>query len=157
MGGTFKVMGDNIDIVLSVIENKPLHVVAAVIIRGNEVLACRRAAHKVSAGLWEFPGGKVEAGEASNQALAREILEELGVEISTRFTFDISDTEVGGLTIRLEAIICEIGSQDDLESSDHDSFRWLSATTLGEVTWANPDLPAVALLAEVADFQDLLR
>jgi len=139
-----------------VIENKPLHVVAAVIVRGNEILACRRAPHKVSAGLWEFPGGKVEPGETSPQALAREIFEELGLAISTKSTFDISDTEVEGTTIRLEAIICEIDGEGNLESSDHDAFRWLGASNLGEITWANPDLPAVALLAKVTDFQVLL-
>ncbi|TIH29289.1 NUDIX domain-containing protein [Subtercola vilae] len=58
-----------------------MFVVGAVITYAEKVLCCRRAPGKASAGLWEFPGGKVEAGETPEQALAREIQEEVGVPI----------------------------------------------------------------------------
>jgi len=60
--------------------SNPIHVVAAIFTKGKKVLACRRASHKNSPGLWEFPGGKVENGESSFAALEREIKEELGFQ-----------------------------------------------------------------------------
>ena len=57
-----------------------MRVVAAIIESNGELLACRRASHKSLAGKWEFPGGKVEPGETEQQALVREIREELGWE-----------------------------------------------------------------------------
>ena len=75
--------------------SNPIHVVAAIFTKGEKVLACRRAPHKSSPGLWEFPGGKVEAGESSFAALEREIKEELGFECKPSETFDVSITKVG--------------------------------------------------------------
>lgn len=90
-------------------ENPPLHVVAAIIVADSKVLACRRASHKAAAGLWEFPGGKVDPGEDAHAALIREIKEELALDCETIHTFDVSDTLVGTQIIRLETIICKIG------------------------------------------------
>ena len=56
-------------------------VVAAVIRDGDRFLLCQRPAHKRHGGLWEFPGGKCEAGESDEQAITRELAEELGVEV----------------------------------------------------------------------------
>ena len=58
-----------------------LEVVAALIARDDKYLICRRAAHKSNGGLWEFPGGKIEAGESPEQALFRECAEELAVQL----------------------------------------------------------------------------
>ena len=55
-------------------------VVAGILRRGDEILACRRRSDQDHAGNWEFPGGKVEAGESPEEALARELREELGIE-----------------------------------------------------------------------------
>ncbi len=138
------------------IENKPLHVVAAVIVRGNEVLACRRAPHKVSAGLWEFPGGKVEPGETPHEALAREINEELALECAPERTFDVSDTQMDGVVIRLETVLCRISETRILASTDHDKFAWLDVDSISGLSWAKPDLPAVRALASFGPFEGLL-
>ena len=120
-----------------------LHVVGAIIVTGGRLLACRRAPHKASAGLWEFPGGKVEAGEVSESALLREIFEELSLGLEHLELFDISDTQVGDQIIRLETFLCVPKHDFAGQSTDHDEFRWLSRRELESVGWALPDLPAV--------------
>jgi 8-oxo-dGTP diphosphatase len=126
-----------------------IHVVAAIFTKGEKVLACRRAPHKKSPGLWEFPGGKVENGESSFAALEREIKEELGFECKPSETFDVSITEVGELEIKLETIICPFDTLHELSSTDHDEFRWLASDELHTVNWAMPDRPAVKKLSVV--------
>jgi 8-oxo-dGTP diphosphatase len=129
--------------------SNPIHVVAAIFTKGEKVLACRRAPHKSSAGLWEFPGGKVEEGESPFAALEREIKEELGFECKPHETFDVSITKVGELVIKLETIICHFGPVHELSSTDHDEFRWLASDELLKLTWAMPDRPAVTKLSVV--------
>ncbi len=138
------------------IENPPLHVVAAIIVQEGRLLACRRAKHKVAAGFWEFPGGKIDAGEGSHDAIVREIREELSLACQAVTTFDISDTPVGSQVIRLETIVCQAEVIHSLQSTDHDEFRWLAVGDLEKLDWAKPDLPAVALLSELEDFSRLL-
>jgi 8-oxo-dGTP diphosphatase len=139
-----------------VTENQPLHVVAAIIVQDARILACRRASHKAAAGMWEFPGGKVDPGESSHEALAREIREELNLSCQIINTFDVSDTTVGSQVIRLETVVCKVEAVFSLQSTDHDEFRWLAAEEITSLDWAKPDLPAVALLAELSDFVSLL-
>jgi 8-oxo-dGTP diphosphatase len=127
----------------------PIHVVAAIFIKGEKVLACRRAPHKTSPGLWEFPGGKVEPGESPFAALEREIKEELGFDCKPRETYDVSITKVGNLEIKLETIICPFDLDEQLSSTDHDEFRWLVVHELHKVKWAKPDRPAVKKLSMV--------
>lgn len=129
--------------------SNPIHVVAAIFTKGEKVLACRRASHKNSPGLWEFPGGKVEDGESSFAALEREIKEELGLECKPCETFDVSITKVGELDIKLETIICPFDTVNELSSTDHDEFRWLASDELHTVNWAMPDRPAVKKLSVV--------
>ena len=129
--------------------SNPIHVVAAIFTKGEKVLACRRAPHKNSPGLWEFPGGKVEDGESSFAALEREIKEELGLECKPRETFDVSITKVGELEIKLETILCSFEPLHELSSTDHDEFRWLAKDELQKVEWAMPDRPAVTKLSVV--------
>ena len=131
--------------------SNPIHVVAAIFIKDEKVLACRRAPHKSSPGLWEFPGGKVELGESAFVALEREIKEELGFACKLRETFDVSTTRVGDLEIKLETIICSFETNQELSSTDHDEFRWLAIHELHTVNWAKPDLPAVVKLSVVTD------
>jgi 8-oxo-dGTP diphosphatase len=122
----------------------PIHVVAAIIRRADgRVLACRRGPGKSSAGLWEFPGGKVEAGEDPGDALVRELHEELGV--SVRLVEPFTDDVTGG--IRLSCFLVELIGEEPTESSDHDVLRWLARGELDTVTWSEPDVPAIRRLA----------
>ena len=136
---------------------QPLHVVGAILLKGDRILVGRRAPHKSAPGFWEFPGGKVESGELPAQALEREIREELGLRIKSLRTLDVSDTPVGATMIRLEVIVCELLSDFEGASSDHDEFLWASKDDLPSLNWATPDLPAVELLLGFESLSDLLR
>lgn len=119
-----------------------LEVVAAVIERDDTFLACRRRPGKAAAGRWEFPGGKIERGETAEEALVREIREELGVGI--RVTGHLTTDVTGG--IRLACLHARLIGAAPVASTDHDVLRWVSRAELGELEWADADLPAVRLL-----------
>jgi 8-oxo-dGTP diphosphatase len=123
--------------------NRPLEVVAAVIEDDGAVLACRRRPGKAAAGRWEFPGGKVEAGESPEQALTREIREELGIgiRIVSHLTSDVTGP------IKLVCLRAELDSARPVSSTDHDELRWVVRERLGELEWADADWPAVRLLS----------
>jgi 8-oxo-dGTP diphosphatase len=111
------------------------------------VLACRRGPGKDAAGLWEFPGGKVEPGEAPAAALVREVHEELGVGIHVGALVDRSVTvRADGRAIDLACYDCTLTEAAPIASTDHDELRWLPPGRLGGLEWAEADLPAVRLL-----------
>lgn len=122
---------------------EPVRVVAAVVVDGGRVLACRRAPHVREAGRWEFPGGKVEPGETPEGALAREIREELGVAIDVGELLDRSTTPVGDRAIDLACYRATLTAARPSASTDHDRLAWLAAGELAALDWAAPDLPAV--------------
>jgi 8-oxo-dGTP diphosphatase len=134
-----------------------LHVVGAIIIDKGLILACKRGANKTFAGLWEFPGGKVQNGESSFQAVKRELLEELSLGVTPIVTFNRVSTSVGDLKIDLETIVCRPMSKFHGASTDHDDFRWLSSADLASVEWAAPDIPTVIRLKQVSDLSALLE
>ena len=137
-------------------ESAPLHVVAAVMIHEGKILGCRRASHKDAAGLWEFPGGKVESGESPQEALRREISEELSLTVVPWRVLDKSVTQVNeALTIQLECWVIILDRLPALKSSDHDEFVWLRPEDLSRYSWAKPDLPAVKKLCAHGDLETL--
>ena len=120
-------------------------VVGAAVVRDGRLLACRRTGPPHLAGLWEFPGGKVDAGESDVQALVRELAEELGcvAEIGDRIGPDLMIGETGVLRVYLASVIGEP------ELLDHDAHRWLAADELDDVPWIAVDAPAVDALREL--------
>jgi 8-oxo-dGTP diphosphatase len=124
----------------------PLRVVAAVLVDGGRVLACRRAPGRASAGKWEFPGGKVDPDESPEAALAREIEEELGVAVEVGALLHRASTPVGGLVIDLACYSARPAGELPTTSTDHDELRWLLPEELGALGWAAPDIPAVEFL-----------
>lgn len=115
-------------------------VVGAAVMSEGKLLAVRRTEPPALAGLWEFPGGKVEPGETERGALARECLEELGLvlEIGERVG---PDTAVPAGTLKVYAARAVGG---ELALTEHDAYRWLSAGELDDVPWIPADAPVVA-------------
>ena len=116
-------------------------VVVAAIIQDEQgnYLCAKRGDWKVSAGKWEFPGGKPEAGESLNDAIVREIKEELGVSISVLRQFDRSQTG----EIDLVTFVCDLTDAKPASSTDHSELRWVAEKDLSKLDWAEPDLPAL--------------
>lgn len=124
---------------------KQIHVVGAVIIRDGLVLCAQRGEGGRLAGLWEFPGGKIEPGESPAAALEREIAEELGciVEVGDLITTTAYDYEFG--TVNLTTFYCELSSGTPT-TSEHAAIRWLRPADLTTIQWAPADVPAVHLI-----------
>ena len=123
-----------------------MEVVAAVFLEGDRVLACRRAPGVQAAGRWEFPGGKLEDGEAPRAALEREVAEELDVEVEVGELFDRTTTVVDGVAVTLECYFVRALAEPPVTSTDHDMVAWFARERLTWLNWADPDWPAVRRL-----------
>lgn len=121
-------------------------VVAAAIERDGRYLAARRTRPADVAGRWEFPGGKVEPGESEDQALAREIREELGVEIVIGGRVPGEWPLHGDLVLHLYRATLAGGEPLPLEQ--HDEIRWVTPEEFDSVDWLPSDIDAVRSLRE---------
>lgn len=125
----------------------PIHVVAAVLRRGDRYLVCRRPANKRHGGLWEFPGGKLVGGETRADALRRELDEELGLEVLEHGSvlFEASDE---GSPFVIEFI--ETTAVGDLVLHEHSEAAWLTPTELATIPLAPADARFAARLRDPA-------
>ncbi|MFF0655850.1 MULTISPECIES: (deoxy)nucleoside triphosphate pyrophosphohydrolase [Micromonospora] len=129
---------------------EPRVVVGAAIIEGGRVLACERSAPPEVAGRWEFPGGKVEPGEAETDALARECAEELGVRVAVGARVGRDVRMAHGRSV-LRVYAARLLHGDEPKALEHAELRWLSATELDSVDWLPADVPIVAALRPLLD------
>jgi 8-oxo-dGTP diphosphatase len=123
-----------------------LEVVGAVIIRDGLILCARRGPDGNQAGLWEFPGGKVEARETPAQALVREIGEELGCQINVGDQIAESRHEYDSAVVRLTTFASTLVSGTPV-AHEHSDLRWLTPEQLPTLEWAPADVETVQLLA----------
>ena len=118
-----------------------LLVVCALIERGGRVLAAQRPAGKSQALLWEFPGGKIEPGEAPEAALGREIREELHVEIAVGARLPNSFFEYGKCAITLVPFVANLSDGAEPHAAEHAALRWCTPAELQTLDWAPADVP----------------
>lgn len=128
---------------------QPVVVVAAVIQRSTDperkILLVRRGPGQSGAGFWEFPGGKVEPGESSEQALHREIQEELNIDIKVGAFIGEKDFTYPSKTIRLR-LYWALCYTDQIQLSEHDALRWCLAEHIPVSDLSEADRPFVPLL-----------
>ncbi|MFB7422349.1 (deoxy)nucleoside triphosphate pyrophosphohydrolase [Streptomyces hydrogenans] len=117
-------------------------VVAAALLDGGRLLAARRSAPEELAGRWELPGGKVEPGERPEDALVRELREELGIEAEPGERIPGEWPLKPGYVLKVWTARLLSGEPRPLE--DHDALRWLARHELDTVDWLDQDRPAVA-------------
>lgn len=123
----------------------PIQVVAAVAWRGDRVLVCRRPAHKRHGGLWEFPGGKLEPGETFPEAAARELMEELGVTLTSMGPERARFQDPGSpYVIHFHDVAFE-GEPRDLE---HEGLAWVPPGDLDALDLAPTDRRFARILAD---------
>jgi 8-oxo-dGTP diphosphatase len=120
-------------------------VVAGALISGSALLVAQRARPPELAGLWELPGGKVAAGESDAAALARELREELGVEVAVGARVG-ADVPLNETTILRAYRVTQIGGS--LHPNDHRALRWVTARELASLPWVPVDRAWLAELTQ---------
>jgi 8-oxo-dGTP diphosphatase len=123
-------------------ESAAVPVVCAIIERGGRFLAAKRAPGQSNALLWEFPGGKVKDGEAAENALEREVQEELGVAVILKKRLRSSAHSYPWVSINLVPFICGIASGEPL-AHEHAEIRWVDRKEALRLEWAAADIPVL--------------
>ncbi len=126
---------------------KIIKVVAAIIKEDNKILTTQRG-HGDYAGLWEFPGGKVEDGEDNFDALKREILEELGVKIDVEEHVYTVEYDYPTFHLSMDCYFAHIIS-GSMELHVHQSAKWITKEQLDEVEWLEADIQIIDKLKEI--------
>ena len=123
---------------------KTIRVVAAVIYADGKVFATQRGYGDVKGG-WEFPGGKIEEGETPENALKREISEELETEITVGELIETIEYDYPAFHLSMDCFWCDV-VRGDLVLKEHESARWLDKESLYSVEWLPAD---VALIEKI--------
>ena len=123
---------------------KTINVVAAIIRDGNRVLATQRGYGDYKDG-WEFPGGKIEQGEPPQQALAREIKEELDTEITVGDLLTTIDFDYPTFHLHMQCYWCQIVEGTPV-LKEHEAARWLPSEQFYSVEWLPADKEIIPLI-----------
>lgn len=131
---------------------KTVRVVAAVIKainkNGEPVIFATQRGYGDFKGGWEFPGGKIEEGETPQQALKREIMEELDTEIRVGEMIDTIEYDYPSFHLSMDCFSCEVVS-GDLVLKEHEAARWLTKEELDSVEWLPAD---IGLISKIKDW-----
>ena len=121
-------------------------VVAAIIVKDGRVFATQRGYGDFK-DWWEFPGGKIEPGESPEQALVREIREELDAEIHIQSLLRTVEWDYPAFHLTLHCFICSL-VRDALHLNEHEAAHWLGPDALDSVRWLPADEQLLPLIAE---------
>ena len=127
-------------------QRKTVTVAAAVIVRDGRVFATERG-YGPYKDWWEFPGGKIEAGETPEEALRREIREELDTEIRVGELLELVEYDYPEFHLSMACFLADVVS-GDLVLREHEAARWLTAEELDTVRWLPADLAVIHRLKE---------
>lgn len=128
---------------------KTIEVVAAIILKNDQVFATQRGYGEWK-GWWEFPGGKMEAGESPQEALKREIREELDAEITVGQLIETVEWDYPAFHLTMHCFVCTLLSED-MHLNEHDAAAWLTKETLHTVKWLPADEGLIQKIAAILE------
>ena len=131
-------------------QRKTIEVVAAIIIRDGKLFATQRGYGEWK-DWWEFPGGKIETGEAPQDALKREIREELATEIEVGRLLTTVEYDYPKFHLSMQCFICSL-TNGLLSLLEHEDARWLAMDELDSVKWLPADIEVLNLLRRAQEF-----
>ena len=127
---------------------KTINVVAAIIKKNDRIFATQRGYGDFKDG-WEFPGGKVEEGETPEEALVREIKEELDADIRVGRLLDTVEYDYPDFHLSMKCFMCELISEEVI-LKEHEAARWLTRSELDTVDWLPADLSLIEKIKKEA-------
>ena len=129
---------------------KEIEVVAAIIKHKDKILCVQRGEGKYDyiSKKFEFPGGKVEEGETEEQALTREIQEELAMKIMPQSAFITVNHNYPDFSITMKSFFCQC-NDPEVKLNEHLDFKWLHLSEMKSLDWAEADIPIVDKLIEL--------
>ena len=128
---------------------KQIEVVAAIIRKGDKIFATQRGYGEWK-DWWEFPGGKMEAGETAEEALVREIREELSAEIGVEELLCTVEYDYPKFHLTLHCYLCSLLT-DELQLNEHEAAKWLAKDELDSVKWLPADWEVIEAIKEILD------
>ena len=124
-----------------------IYVVAGAIIKDNKVFAAQRGNKGKTAFKWEFPGGKIDPGETPEQALHRELVEELSINVKVHELITSIVDEYDDVVLHIDTFRCELISGNPV-LSEHLALKWSSKSELGKLEFSSADKPTLNKIKE---------
>ena len=127
-----------------------VRVSSAIIVRDGKVLCAHRSSDGIESG-WEFPGCRVDAEDAPEQALRRRVLEGLGARLSTMWLLDTVEHDDPNHRLVMDCFVCALVPGEEIQPVEHDEIGWLDRDGLLEVDWLPASKPIASLLGTFWD------
>jgi 8-oxo-dGTP diphosphatase len=126
-------------------DKKTIHVAVGMVVRNDQVLIARRQDHQHQGGLWEFPGGKVEPGETTEQALVREFQEEVGLVLDTQQMTPLMELpfDYGDKTVLLDTWVCH-STEGDVRGCEGQLVKWVAIDDLDGYSFPDANAALIA-------------